>query len=131
MHMKGFTLIEVLVVVVIISLLLTLVGPHIISGGLEAQRHIALAKCSQYHGQVSYWMMQARAAAPPRSLEDLEIPLREGERNYLRLEADPWGTVYRIELEGGRRFRIYSNGQDGLEGTIDDLCFEPTDENER
>ena len=128
MRMKGFTLIEILVVVVIISLLLTLVGPQIFVQSTEAQRNIALAKCSQYHGRVSYWMMTTRSAAPPRALEDLAQPLSPGERDYLRVQEDPWGSLYRIELEGGRRFRIYSNGQDGLEGTLDDICFEPKDE---
>ena len=125
--MKGFTLIEILVVVVIISLLLTLVGPHIITGGLSAQRDVALAKCSQYHGQVSYWMMRTKQSSPPGSLVDLEPPLEPGGRNFLRLEKDPWGSDYRIESEGGRMFRIWSNGQDGVEGTEDDICFEPKD----
>jgi general secretion pathway protein G len=126
--MRAFTLIEILIVVVIISLLLTLVGPQLFDRGVEAERHIALAKCSQYHGQVSYWMLTTHSPAPPQSLEDLKHPLSPGERDFLRLQKDPWGSVYRIELEGGRRFRIYSNGQDGIEGTADDICFEPKDE---
>ena len=126
--MRGFTLIEIMVVVVIIGLLATLVGPHVFGQARAAEREIALAKCTQYHGAVSIWLMKTRARHVPRSLEELETPLFLGEPNYLRVQQDPWGGAYRVESEGGRKCRICSDGPDGVEGNGDDICFEPRDD---
>lgn len=124
--MRAFTLIEIMVVVLIIGLLATLVVPHITGQSELGMRKVALAKCSQYHGLVTTWMMEKRVAHVPRSLHDLEEPLVPGStRPHLRVERDPWGTEYEIVPEGGRLFRIRSNGPDGLPETDDDIWFEP------
>ena len=126
--MRGFTLIEIMVVVLIIGMLAALVGPHIFAQARVAERDTALAKCTQYHGAVTMWMMQSRAKELPRSLEDLEAPLRPGDPKFLRVDPDPWGGIYRIVAEGVRRFRICSDGPDGVEQSEDDICYEPRED---
>jgi len=72
--------------------------------------------------------MMTRAAEAPEYLEAIERPLREGDRKFQRIELDPWGQDYRVEREGRRLFRIWSNGPDGEPGTADDICYEPLDD---
>lgn len=128
MRKRAFTLIEIMVVVLIIGMLATVVGTHVWPSHDHALRRIALAKCSEYHGAVKMWCMVRGAANLPRTLMELEAPLDPGGERFLRVDPDPWGNDYRIVHEGGRRFRIWSNGPDGAEGTADDICFEPLDD---
>ena len=127
MRQAGFTLLEILIVVVLIGLLATLVGPHVLQGGREGQRRIALAKCREYHDAVAMWCMFKAGSPVPRSLEELATPLHPGERDFLRIEPDPWGGPYRLVREEGRDYRVWSNGPDGEQGTGDDICYEPLD----
>jgi general secretion pathway protein G len=130
MKSTGFTLIEIMAVVVILGLLLTLAGPKVIALFDAGQRRAALAKCADYHGSVKAWLMVRAGKRLPSSLEELEQPLHPGdEENFIRVVADPWGNDYRIVAEGRRKFRIFSDGPDGEQGTADDICYEPLDEN--
>ena len=116
-----------LAVVAIIALLATLVATNVFSETEQARRDLALAKCRHYHDKVVAWRMITRTARIPDSLEELAVPLHPGEPNFVRLEKDPWGSPFRLEREEGRIFRIWCGGPDGLEGTADDICYEPLD----
>ena len=127
--MRAFTLIEIMVVVAIIGLLATLVGTRIFAMDELGRRKVALAQCTQYQGAVRQWMLEKRLAQLPHSLAELEAPLSHGsEFDFLRVEPDPWGGAFEIVPEGGRRFRIRSNGQDGEPETDDDIWFEPLED---
>jgi len=129
--MRGFTLLELMIVIALIGLIAALAGSNLIPRAIEAERGIALAKCREYYDATWSWMMFTRASEPPRDLGELEQPLREGRRSFLRVDEDPWGTKYRIERENGRNFRIWSNGPDGEPGTGDDICYEPLEDGVR
>jgi len=126
--MRGFTLLELIVVVTLIALLATLAGSNLMQQSVEAERKIALAKCREYYDATWSWMLFQRAARAPEHLSRVAAPLRDGERNFIRLEQDPWGQQFRLERETGRNFRIWSNGPDAEPGTDDDICYEPLDE---
>ncbi|MHC4955815.1 MAG: type II secretion system protein GspG [Planctomycetota bacterium] len=126
--MRAFTLLELMIVIALIGLIAALTTPRIIRSYREGQRRLAYAKCQAYYDATWEWMMFTRAPEPPESLEALEQPLRPGERSFMRHAEDPWGTKYRIEREGGRLYRIWSNGPDGQPNTDDDIAYEPVDE---
>ena len=58
----------------------------------------------------------------PADLRDLEKPLRPADPPFTRIDQDPWGGEYFIEVEG-KRFRIVSPGPDGIDGTDDDIVY--------
>ncbi len=119
---RGFTLIEIMVVVVIIGLLAALVGPEVWSLLAAGQDDIAEAQCERYYNLVTTWKLLTKSKQIPASLYDLEAPLKEGAGPFAKIEPDPWGGEYFIEPEGGR-FRIISPGEDGVDGTDDDIVY--------
>ena len=119
---RGFTLLEILVVVVIIGLLASLVVPHLWVTIEEAQIKIALTKCVQYHDSVKLWRLLRGGAEYPTSLAEMEQPLRSGQENFMRVVQDPWQCDYRLEYDLPR-IHICSNGPDRSPNTHDDICY--------
>jgi general secretion pathway protein G len=124
---RGFTLVEIMVVVVIIGLLAALVGPEIWRMLGFGQHKIAQTKCKTLHDRAMMWKMIRRK--PPESLDDMKAPLREGEdEDFLdAIPEDPWGNPYVLERDGSK-IRIFSWGEDGQEGTEDDIVYPPEED---
>ena len=126
---RGFTLIEIMVVVVIIGLLAAFVGPEIWQMFARGQEDIAAAKCEDLHGKVKTWMTLTKKPAP-ESFDELSEPISKSEQGpYLEPEPDPWGNPYRIDRIGRRNFRVVSDGADGEPDTEDDIAY-PRDREE-
>ena len=123
----GFTLIEMLVVMVIIGLLAGLVGPRLFSKVDLAKVQTAQAQVKMLRGAVE--SVRLDIGRYPTAEEGLSLLARPpadpalGSRwrgPYLEdaLPLDPWGHPYQYSLPGadGQPFALYSLGADGKRG---------------
>jgi len=118
---RGFTLVEIMVVVVIVGLLAAFAGPRIWSMLGFGQQSIAETKCKEYYDQAVFWRTVNKKL--PESLEDMEAPLRPGDTvNFIEVVDDPWGNKYVLERDG-KSVKVVSWGSDGQEGTDDDIQY--------
>lgn len=123
---RGFTLIELMIVIVILGLLVGLVGPRMVGrvGGArqktaQAQIEMLATACDTFRLDMSRF---------PTSLEELIVSPGEGTKwdgPYLRkseIPLDPWGNPYeyRAPGENGRDYDIISYGADKTEGGDDE-----------
>jgi general secretion pathway protein G len=122
----GFTLLEVMVVVVILGILAALVVPKIISRPDEA-RVIAAKQdiASLMQGLKLYRLDNQRYPTTEQGLQSLvdkpttaPIPLNWKPGGYIeRLPKDPWGNVYQYLNPGVRgEIDVFSYGADGAPG---------------
>lgn len=78
---------------------------------------------------VEDYMRDHRMSEPPKDLRVLLEIDRNNNEPYLvggeRFLDDPWGSPYRLVCEG-KRWRVVSNGPDGVPNTEDDIAFERT-----
>ena len=78
---------------------------------------------------VEDYMRDHRMSGPPKDLRVLLEIDRDNNEPYLaggeHFLDDPWGSPYRLVCEG-KRWRVVSNGPDGVPNTEDDISFEKT-----
>jgi general secretion pathway protein G len=115
---RGFTLLEVIVVVTIIALLAALVAPKVWKHIGGAKEKIAQAEVSSIAQQVRLWMVDNGLSRIPDDF-DLSM-LADGEDPYMEPDEllDPWDTPYEIHNPGtiNSDFDIVSLGADGERG---------------
>jgi general secretion pathway protein G len=123
-HTRGFTLVEILVVITIIGLIMALVGPRVINYLGEAKVKAAKIQIESFGSALDLFYLDA--GRYPSSSEGLSaLAQRPGGANawngpYLKGAAvpkDPWGRpyIYRSPGEHGP-YDITSYGADGQEG---------------
>lgn len=109
---RGFTLMEILIVVTIIGLLAGIGVPAVMSHLDEARKTTAKAGVDTIKGAVTSYMIKKRKSTPPSDLKvlievnDDEEPFLDGGEGAL---IDPWGREYTIKVTG-KRFVIISAG---------------------
>ena len=121
---KGFTLIEIMVVVVILGLLAALVVPRIGPQVAEAQRTTAATQIRSLEDALEMYRMHngfypstsqgldALVTAPTTS----PVPRRYADGGYLKkVPDDPWGNPYVYRNQNGH-IQIMSYGPAGEEG---------------
>ncbi|MDO8902370.1 MAG: type II secretion system major pseudopilin GspG [Phenylobacterium sp.] len=122
----GFTLVELMVVVVIIGLLATVVMINVLPSQDRAMREKAKVDISTLEQAVETYRLEmlaypttdqglsALVQAPPGGARADRY--RDG--GYIRrLPEDPWGNPYQYAYPGERgRFDVYSFGADGAKG---------------
>ena len=118
----GFTLVEIMVVIVILGLLAGIVAPAVLGRQAEAEEQTARNDIGSLMDAVTIYVMKNRRLP---TLDELVTPDEKGEtylRNMTEAPKDPWGTPYEIR-QGDRlsQFEIMSYGPDRQEGTEDDI----------
>ncbi|MFP4499613.1 MAG: type II secretion system major pseudopilin GspG [Candidatus Hydrogenedentota bacterium] len=121
MDNKGFTLIELILVVVIIGILAGAVVPVFTGRSNQARVNRAKSDIMQYLNFISAYEIDN--GQYPSSLDDLV----SGRRRYVReLNNDPWGNPYYYEPPSdplADDFDVFSAGPDGQPGTEDDVTY--------
>ncbi|MCK5528180.1 MAG: type II secretion system major pseudopilin GspG [Kiritimatiellae bacterium] len=117
---QGFTLIELMVVVVIIAALAGMVLPRLLPASDEAKKNISKGDIASITVALKLYRLQndkypskseGLAALVPKQLE--------------KIPHDPWKRPYKYRYPGTRStagFDIWSLGVDGNEGTEDDVA---------
>lgn len=129
---SGFTLIEIMVVVVIIGLLSALVGPRLIGQSDDAKRKIARTQIAQIEQTLGLFQLdngfyptteqglQALVTKPTLPPE----PMNYKRKGYMKkVPKDPWGHEYIYICPGEYGdVDIISYGADGQEGGVDNAA---------
>jgi len=115
---EGFTLVELMVVLVIIGLLATIVIINVMPAAQHAKVTTAQTSVRTLEQAVDMYYLDNRRY--PTSQEGLQALLAG--RYLRRLENDPWGHPFRYKSPGdnGRPYQIASLGADGRQGGTGD-----------
>ncbi len=122
-NQDGFTLIELMVVILIIGLLATIVVQNLRSATDKAKRVKAQADISQIKSALDRYYLDAGSyptsdqglpalTAAPTSGND---PKDWGGPYIERMPLDPWGRAYFYQSDGNE-YLLKSYGADGVEG---------------
>ncbi|MBY0407507.1 MAG: type II secretion system major pseudopilin GspG [Rickettsiales bacterium] len=128
---SGFSLIEIMVVLVIIGVLMALVVPNVMGRPDEARITVAKAdlraiasaldmyKLDNFHYPSTQQGLEALVKKPTGSPDAKHW--KQG--GYLKkMPTDPWGNLYQYMTPGthGGAFDLYSLGPNGVEGARQD-----------
>ncbi len=118
-HAAGFTLFEIIMVLVIIAGLMAVIIPKVVGQADQAKQREAKVKMSEVKTALALYKLEVGKL--PENLQAL-ITAPSGAKGwngpYLTDPAaakDPWGNEYRYTLQGGK-FTLVSMGADGKDG---------------
>ncbi len=127
---RGFTLIEVLLVLIILVVIGSIVVPNLFGAKEKADINAAKAQIAAIKGALRMYHLDVNKY--PSNLDELvtkptgnELAEKWG-GPYLEdaIKPDPWSNKYQYMVEGKHnpgKYDIWSNGPDGQSGTDDDI----------
>lgn len=126
---QGFSLIEIMVVVIIIGMLVAIIAPQV--GDSADKARIQKAKADFKNIQTALQLYHLDNFNYPTSEQGLEalvtkpsqapVPRSYKKNGYIQqLQQDPWGRPYLYESPAeGHDYNIYTLGADGISGGED------------
>jgi general secretion pathway protein G len=121
---RGFTLVEMLVVITIIALIMSLVGPRVLNYLSESKVKAAKIQIQSFSSALDLLFLDT--GRYPSSAEGLNVLVKPASGMpawngpYLKggsVPNDPWGKPYVYRSPGQRsKYEIISYGADGQEG---------------
>ncbi len=132
---KGFTLIEIMIVLAIVGMLVSYVGVNIIKQFQSSKTQSAKIQMASYEQALqAYYLAHSNYPHTSQGLQALisvptvgKIPKNYPEGGYFgkkQLPNDPFGNPYRYECEDYQNYTISSDGPDGAPATDDDIVQE-------
>lgn len=128
---SGFSLLEIMVVLVIIGMIMAIVAPNIMGQQEEAKIDKARIDISALEDAMNmYKLRNNRYPTTEQGLEALveettiePLPKRFPEGGFIeKLPVDPWESPYQLVSPGEfSKIDIFSMGPDGVAGTEDDI----------
>ena len=131
MKNKGFSLIEVMVVILIIGIMTAIIAPNILGNTEEAKLKKAAIDIKQLENALE--MYKLRNNNFPTTEQGLEalvtasniepVPRNFPQDGFIKsLPQDPWGSDYQLLSPGEMgSVDVFSNGPDQQPGTDDDI----------
>jgi len=134
---KGFTMVELMAVLIILGLLATLVGTKVLKQIENAKFATTKANLKTLHTAVQHFFMDTQRFPTEEeglqilveSMGDIEGYDPDGYLEETEIPKDGWKNefIYNPFPESGKQFEIRSCGPDGEEGTEDDLLSTDAD----
>ncbi len=120
---RGFTLIEILIVIVIMGLLVSLVAPAMFSKVSSSQRKTSMAQMQMLSTALDTYRLDV--GSYPENLGELrksDNPAWDGPYLPRDIPDDPWGNpyVYAVTKDGEYPYTLSSYGAGGRPGGEDD-----------
>ena len=128
---RGFTLLEIMVVIVILGILASIVVPNLMGNKEKADRQKAVTDIVALENALDmYKLDNSRYPTTEQGLEALVTkpsgdpePRTYRDGGYIkRLPKDPWGNDYQLMSPGEHgKIDVFSMGLDGEAGNDDDV----------
>lgn len=128
---SGFSLLELMVVIVILGILATIVIPNVFGNREQAERQKVVSDLTALENAMEMYRLDN--GVYPTTEQGLDALVNEAQseprpRNFReggyvrRLPNDPWDNSYQLVSPGQNgRYDIFSMGFDGQPGTQDDV----------